>query len=173
MPWTNGHKHAPTIEHVIPLSKGGPRSWSNEVAACYRCNSGRKITDPLDFLFQCHANMASQQWSKWNSRARKDRRRAVLCAVFARLGVPVDADGRPHPSLRDCWPKPTLAKKLAATTRAELWAKAAGGAIIVVELGSHPQPGGDHETGGVMPASVQAEWTAPAAARVVAGDNSA
>lgn len=34
-------KHADTVDHVIPLSKGGRSSWDNTVAACKPCN-GRK-----------------------------------------------------------------------------------------------------------------------------------
>jgi len=28
-----------TIDHVIPLSRGGKHTWTNVVAACHRCNS--------------------------------------------------------------------------------------------------------------------------------------
>lgn len=34
----------PTIDHVIPLSAGGPRWLENEVAACRRCNRDRGDT---------------------------------------------------------------------------------------------------------------------------------
>lgn len=38
---------APTIEHIIPLSLGGPDRIENIVVACYRCNTdrGSAITD--------------------------------------------------------------------------------------------------------------------------------
>ena len=29
----------PTIEHVVPLSKGGNHSWANTKVACWRCNT--------------------------------------------------------------------------------------------------------------------------------------
>ncbi|MBD8028157.1 HNH endonuclease [Ureibacillus sp. Re31] len=29
----------PTIEHVIPLSKGGSHSWDNVKLACWKCNT--------------------------------------------------------------------------------------------------------------------------------------
>lgn len=130
MVWVMDHRHSPTIEHVVPLSKGGPRSWANEVAACYRCNAGRKIKDPLEYLFQHHCGMSSQQWRNWNSRDRKDRRAEVLKATFARLGVPTDETGHPHPSLRDCWPQPKMPPKTAAATRTEEWARAAATGIL-------------------------------------------
>lgn len=31
-------RNAPTIDHVIPASKGGPRTWDNLVACCAKCN---------------------------------------------------------------------------------------------------------------------------------------
>lgn len=34
-------RHATTIDHIIPHSRGGPMSWTNLVAACRDCN-GRK-----------------------------------------------------------------------------------------------------------------------------------
>lgn len=33
--------HARTVDHVLPVSRGGPSSWLNVVAACSACN-GRK-----------------------------------------------------------------------------------------------------------------------------------
>jgi 5-methylcytosine-specific restriction endonuclease McrA len=38
-----------TIDHVIPSSLGGPFSWENLVAACYKCNNkkGAKIVKPI------------------------------------------------------------------------------------------------------------------------------
>lgn len=33
-------KHADTIDHVMPTSRGGhPRDWTNTVGACLKCNS--------------------------------------------------------------------------------------------------------------------------------------
>jgi 5-methylcytosine-specific restriction endonuclease McrA len=31
-------KHATTIDHVVPRSKGGKSTWVNSVAACRKCN---------------------------------------------------------------------------------------------------------------------------------------
>lgn len=33
-----GEKY-PTIEHIIPLSKGGLHSWDNVKCACFKCNT--------------------------------------------------------------------------------------------------------------------------------------
>ena len=32
------HCTTPTIDHVIPLSKGGTHTWGNVQLACYECN---------------------------------------------------------------------------------------------------------------------------------------
>lgn len=34
-----GSKSNLTVDHVVPLSKGGPKAWENVVTACERCNS--------------------------------------------------------------------------------------------------------------------------------------
>lgn len=36
-----GSSHAMTIDHVLPLSRGGKSTWENVVAACKQCN-GKK-----------------------------------------------------------------------------------------------------------------------------------
>ncbi len=35
-------RHADSIDHVVPRSKGGPHTWENVVAACHRCNSTKR-----------------------------------------------------------------------------------------------------------------------------------
>jgi 5-methylcytosine-specific restriction endonuclease McrA len=42
-------RHADTIDHVIPRSKGGTNTWDNVVAACLRCNA-RKADRTLEEL---------------------------------------------------------------------------------------------------------------------------
>lgn len=43
------NRHADTIDHVIPRSRGGKHEWENVVAACRRCN-GRKSDKLLSEL---------------------------------------------------------------------------------------------------------------------------
>jgi 5-methylcytosine-specific restriction endonuclease McrA len=43
----NSIRSAPTMDHVIPLSKGGEHSVANVVASCRRCNSKKKDKDPI------------------------------------------------------------------------------------------------------------------------------
>lgn len=39
-----------TIDHVVPLSKGGPNTVDNITAACSPCNSSKSNTDLLTFM---------------------------------------------------------------------------------------------------------------------------
>lgn len=39
-------RHATTIDHVVPKSRGGEMCWTNLVAACVRCNANKKALTP-------------------------------------------------------------------------------------------------------------------------------
>lgn len=41
-------KHADTIDHLLPRSKGGKSSWLNAVAACRRCNEKKANKTPQE-----------------------------------------------------------------------------------------------------------------------------
>lgn len=43
-----------TYDHVVPISKGGPSTYSNQVVACRRCNQDKSDTD-LNVWFACLA----------------------------------------------------------------------------------------------------------------------
>lgn len=32
-----------TVDHVIPLCRGGTNHWMNLIGSCYRCNAGREL----------------------------------------------------------------------------------------------------------------------------------
>jgi hypothetical protein len=38
-----------TVEHLLPVSKGGTDAWSNIVAACFKCNHQRLNMDIWEF----------------------------------------------------------------------------------------------------------------------------
>lgn len=38
------HPDAPTVDHVVPLSKGGQHTMANVQVACYSCNSRKRDT---------------------------------------------------------------------------------------------------------------------------------
>jgi 5-methylcytosine-specific restriction endonuclease McrA len=37
--------HAPELDHIVPLARGGAHTWSNVQCACRRCN-GEKADTP-------------------------------------------------------------------------------------------------------------------------------
>ena len=37
-----------TVEHIIPVSKGGETSWTNCITACVKCNRKKKDRTPLE-----------------------------------------------------------------------------------------------------------------------------
>ena len=45
-------KPSETVEHVIPLSKGGKDSMLNRARACFLCNQSRGSTGLLKFLLK-------------------------------------------------------------------------------------------------------------------------
>jgi hypothetical protein len=46
---TTEHMNSITVEHVVPVSKGGPSQTWNLVMACYRCNSQRSSIPAEEF----------------------------------------------------------------------------------------------------------------------------
>ena len=49
---TASHAHA-TVEHVLPLSTGGPNIFENMLLACAPCNHHRQSTLALNWLTFC------------------------------------------------------------------------------------------------------------------------
>lgn len=45
--YCGSHKYL-TIDHVIPVSKGGTHTWNNVVTACQRCNQYKSNRTPLE-----------------------------------------------------------------------------------------------------------------------------
>ncbi len=41
-----------TMDHVIPLARGGTSTKGNIVPACRSCNQSKKLDSPLDALFE-------------------------------------------------------------------------------------------------------------------------
>lgn len=46
-----------TIDHVVPVSKGGKRKWINEVAACARCNRLKDNMSADEFMEKLAAGL--------------------------------------------------------------------------------------------------------------------
>jgi 5-methylcytosine-specific restriction endonuclease McrA len=43
---------AGTLDHIVPLSRGGVHHWSNLAAACSSCNNRKKTMSALTFLYR-------------------------------------------------------------------------------------------------------------------------
>lgn len=49
--WNNAHnERQATLDHIVPLSKGGEDAEDNIVCACIRCNRDKADMMPMDFL---------------------------------------------------------------------------------------------------------------------------
>lgn len=44
------HPNHATIDHYKPIAHGGPRRWSNEITACFVCNTGRGTMNALEYF---------------------------------------------------------------------------------------------------------------------------
>jgi 5-methylcytosine-specific restriction endonuclease McrA len=47
-------RHATTIDHVLPRSRGGGSTWSNTVAACASCNHRKANRTPAEARLRLH-----------------------------------------------------------------------------------------------------------------------
>lgn len=56
-------KEAQQIDHVIPLSQGGPDLESNKVSACVACNNTKGAMTPAQWL-----GLSNDSFSQYNSR---------------------------------------------------------------------------------------------------------
>ena len=45
-------KEATSIDHIVPISKGGSNDWTNLTAACLSCNTSKSNTHLLQFLLR-------------------------------------------------------------------------------------------------------------------------
>ena len=76
---SRSHDHSPSFDEVIPRSKGGGRSWANQVAACIGCNGARGTMPARRFWYNV------QQGIK-NGRQRKTL--ALMAATVPRGIIP-------------------------------------------------------------------------------------
>lgn len=50
LPWNASVPTSRTIDHVVPISKGGAHSWDNVVLACHQCNARKRSKSAAEFL---------------------------------------------------------------------------------------------------------------------------
>ena len=46
--------HAATVDHIVPLSRGGQNTWTNTVAACAACNARKADRTPEEAGMELH-----------------------------------------------------------------------------------------------------------------------
>ncbi|WP_036320920.1 HNH endonuclease, partial [Microbacterium indicum] len=58
-------RHATTIDHVLPRSRGGQDSWENLVAACLKCNNVKSDRTPAEMGWELRFTPAPPRGSAW------------------------------------------------------------------------------------------------------------
>jgi 5-methylcytosine-specific restriction endonuclease McrA len=64
-----GRKFYPTLDHVIPISKGGPDSYDNLILLCYPCNQNKGDTIDPELVTLC-----KRIWNGTDDPSKKRRR---------------------------------------------------------------------------------------------------
>lgn len=71
--WTLPHMGRPhqkhdcaTIDHFVAMSKGGRRTWSNEIIACLMCNGGRGNIDAMAY-FEKVKSLGREAAARWGA----------------------------------------------------------------------------------------------------------
>jgi 5-methylcytosine-specific restriction endonuclease McrA len=59
----NGRSDELTFDHVIPISRGGRKSWDNIVTACIRCNSRKSGCTPREAGMALRKKPSKPRWS--------------------------------------------------------------------------------------------------------------
>ncbi|MGB0454151.1 MAG: HNH endonuclease [Bacteriovoracaceae bacterium] len=52
-----------TIDHVLPVSRGGPTTWQNVVASCARCNTKKGAKTPREAGMKLYKEPKEPNWS--------------------------------------------------------------------------------------------------------------
>jgi 5-methylcytosine-specific restriction endonuclease McrA len=51
-----------TLDHVIPVSKGGRKDWDNIVTACKKCNQSKADRTPFEARMPLRTKPVAPQW---------------------------------------------------------------------------------------------------------------
>lgn len=57
------HARSLTLDHILPLSRGGPTTWENIVAACAECNTRKGSQTPREAGMQLLKEPRPPKWS--------------------------------------------------------------------------------------------------------------
>lgn len=61
-------KHASTIDHILPRSRGGANSWENLVACCLRCNNEKSDNTPAEMAWSLNTTPSAPRGGVWTVR---------------------------------------------------------------------------------------------------------
>lgn len=59
---------ARTVDHILPTSRGGQNTWSNTIAACYRCNQRKADRTPAEAGMVLRFQPAAPSWVQMATR---------------------------------------------------------------------------------------------------------
>ena len=78
-------KHATTVDHVLPRSRGGANSWENLVACCLRCNNVKSNHTPQEMGWRLRVTPRAPRGVQWTVRGtdRRDPRWEPYLALAA------------------------------------------------------------------------------------------
>ena len=62
-------KHQLTLDHVIPKSRGGPKSWENLATCCVSCNQKKGDKTPSEAYMDILRVPREPSWKLWSSPA--------------------------------------------------------------------------------------------------------
>ena len=61
------YKHQLTLDHIIPKSRGGEKSWENLVACCIPCNQKKGNKTPPEASMDLFKIPSPPSWKLWSS----------------------------------------------------------------------------------------------------------
>lgn len=100
------HTPKPTIDHIIPKSKGGKANWHNVVTACHSCNNKkgdrllkeagmRLIKEPHEPKFLVYSSVISparvKRWERYFHPELRDREKELVSSVINSTMMPEEA----------------------------------------------------------------------------------
>lgn len=54
---------ATTVDHIVPVSRGGANTWANTTAACYRCNQAKRDRTPAEAGMVLRTRPVAPTWA--------------------------------------------------------------------------------------------------------------
>ena len=61
--WKSFRTEELTFDHVVPIAKGGGKTWDNIVTACWRCNNKKSGRTPAEAQMRLKRKPAKPRWN--------------------------------------------------------------------------------------------------------------